>query len=69
MSGHTNFTEWINNNANYILIDGKKETILETFFTSNKMDNSDDFNIKTTNGCYELSDNRINFKELSNRFK
>jgi len=67
MSGHNGFTRWINSRAKYIIVDGKKERIEETFFTSDGMPNSDTFNIKTENGCYELGDERIDFKDLSNR--
>jgi len=69
MSGHTNFTAWIARCAEYILVNGKKEKIVNTFFTSDGMPNSDTFNIRTEKGCYELSDKRIDFAELSNRHK
>lgn len=67
MSGHTDFTNWIDTQAEYVMIDGKKENIQNTFFTSDGMHNSDTFNIKTDRGCYTLSDEKLDFKELSNR--
>lgn len=69
MSGHTGFTIWISNKAKYLMVDGEKEVIEDTFFTSDGMPNSDTFNIKTNKGCYELGDDRIDFTELSNRHK
>jgi len=66
MSGHTNFTSWIDSGAEYVLLkDGTKAMIETTFFTSDGMPNSDTFNIKTDKGVFELSD--IDFEDLSNR--
>lgn len=67
MSGHTDFTSWIDVCAEYVLIEGKKEKILDTFFVSDGMPNSDVFVIKTESGCYELSDKKIDYAELSSR--
>jgi len=67
MSGHTNFTSWIDADAGYVLIEGRKEIIISTFFTSDDMPNSDIFNIKTNKGCYSLGDKRLAYSDLSER--
>ena len=69
MSGHTDYTLWINNKAEYLIVDGKKEKITNTFFTSDPMPNSDTFNIKTEKGVYELGDKEVDWDELRKRCK
>lgn len=69
MSGHSNFTSWINSEAKYILVNGEQEEIVLTFFTSDPMPNSDTFNIKTKNGVYELRDDGVDFNDLRDRYE
>jgi hypothetical protein len=69
MSGHTDYTIWITNDAKYLNVDGKKEKIITTFFTSDPMPNSDTFNIKTNKGVYELGNKEVDWDELRERRK
>lgn len=71
MSGHTTFTSWINSEAEYVLIKGKRETIKSTFFTADPdgMPNSDTFNIETTGGVYELNDKDLDYGDLGRRYE
>lgn len=69
MSGHTNYTLWIENKANYLIVNNKKEIIIDTFFTSNQMPNSDIFNIKTEKSVYEFGDKGVDWNELRKRYK
>lgn len=69
MSGHTNFTAWIDRSAGYVLIDGTEAKIIDTFFTGDPhgIPNSDVFNIRTPKGDFELSDSRLDSKDLRDR--
>lgn len=70
MSGSTAFTNWINNVAKYVLVNGTEEDIIGTYFTSDPdgIPNCDDFMIKTTSGHYELSSDEIDADELHTRY-
>jgi hypothetical protein len=68
MSGHNSYTLWVSK-ANYLMVNGKKEKIVDTFFTSSPMHNSDNFNIKTDDGCYEFGDECVDWSELSERYE
>lgn len=69
MSGHTGYTLWINNKAEYLIVNGGKEKITTTFFTSEPLPNSDTFNIKTDKGVYKLGDKEVDWDELIKRCK
>lgn len=69
MSGHNKYTTWIDEQAKYILVNGKKEEIKDTFFTNSPIHNSDYFNIQTSHSTYQEGDELVNWDELRERYE
>lgn len=66
MSGHTEFTSWINSEAGHVIYKGEVKKIKSTFFTSDGCHNSDIFMIQLKNKTVDLSE--VDYDDLSERF-
>lgn len=69
MSGHTDFTWWINTEAKHVIYKGEPKKIKGTFFTSDGgCHNSDIFMIRLAKKSINLGDNDLDYNDLSERF-
>lgn len=78
MSGHNNFTSWIDTKAgSLVLKDGTKKEVKETHFTSDPVPNSDNLFIRFSDGTFASADSEkrnnnlwdsIDWEEAKERF-